>query len=129
MVLDGCFGLVFFTAPKALGELVSFSRIMLAFAFAPFQFVFWEILGYPRPELQVYRLPRLSSSAFVPNPPRLSRTHTCPLLVRLFLARSRFSLAELFDLSSSISVTPLLDVRSPTKENSWFRKALRSFSA
>ena len=104
MVLDGFFCLVFITAPKALGELVSFSRILLAFAFAPFRFVFWEILGYPRPELQVYRLPRLPSSAFVPNPPRLSRTHTRPLLVS-----SYFSLDRVFP-SQSLLICLLLSL-------------------
>lgn len=39
------------------------------------------------------------------------------------------SLAESFDLPFFISVTLLLDVESSTKEDSWSRRALASFSA
>jgi len=46
MILDDFFGLVFITPPNALRELVPFSQILLAFALAPFGFVFRELLGH-----------------------------------------------------------------------------------
>jgi hypothetical protein len=72
LIFDDFFGLVVITPPNALGELVSFSQILLAHAFAQFGFVFRELLGHLVRScrsidfLVTLPLPRVCSSPVMP---------------------------------------------------------------
>ncbi|KAH9986718.1 hypothetical protein BJV77DRAFT_53129 [Russula vinacea] len=130
MILDDFFGLVFI-APRTRSENSSRSRRSCSRSRSrrsdsssgnSSAISSSGVAGLSASSSAFQRFRALSSSS-------LSHSRASASRLRVCLSRSRLSLDEPFDLSFFISVTLLLDAGSSTKEYSWFRKALASFSA